>query len=72
MAKTTAKGEIGEAMVIADLIRPGHDVAIPFGHKRFYHLRHRRSSSVVEHSPRKRKARGSIPLSGSRKAPEQP
>ena len=32
MAKTTAKGEIGEAMVIADLIRQGHDVAIPFGH----------------------------------------
>jgi hypothetical protein len=31
-AKTTQKGEIGEAMVIADLIRQGHDVAIPFGH----------------------------------------
>ena len=31
-ARTTEKGEIGEAMVIADLIRQGHDVAIPFGH----------------------------------------
>lgn len=31
-ALTTEKGEIGEAMVIADLIRQGHDIAIPFGH----------------------------------------
>jgi hypothetical protein len=29
-AKTTQKGEFREAMVIADLIRQGHDVAIPF------------------------------------------
>lgn len=33
MAKTTAKGELGEAMIIADLHRQGHSVAIPFGHK---------------------------------------
>ena len=32
MATTTAKGEIGEAMILADLQRQGHDVAIPFGH----------------------------------------
>lgn len=31
-ARTTEKGEIGEAMVIADLIKQGHDIAIPFGH----------------------------------------
>lgn len=31
-ARTTEKCEIGEAMVIADLIRQCHDVAIPFGH----------------------------------------
>lgn len=31
-ALTTEKGEIGEAMVIADLIRQGHDIAIPVGH----------------------------------------
>lgn len=31
-ARTTEKGEIGEAMVIADLIRQGHEIAIPFGH----------------------------------------
>jgi PD-(D/E)XK endonuclease len=37
-AKTTAKGELGEAMVIADLIRQGHDVAIPFGHNKPYDL----------------------------------
>ncbi len=32
MGKTTAKGEIGEAMILADLQRQGHTVAIPFGH----------------------------------------
>ena len=32
MARTTAKGEIGEAMILADLRRQGHEVAIPFGH----------------------------------------
>ena len=32
MAKTTEKGEIGEAMILADLRRQGHQVAIPFGH----------------------------------------
>lgn len=37
-AKTTEKGEIGEAMVIADLIRQGHDVAIPFGHNQPFDL----------------------------------
>ena len=37
-AKTTEKGEIGEAMVIADLMRQGHDVAIPFGHNQPYDL----------------------------------
>jgi hypothetical protein len=31
-ALTTEKGEIREAMVIADLIKQGHDIAIPFGH----------------------------------------
>jgi hypothetical protein len=37
-AKTTEKGEIGEAMVIADLMRQGHDIAIPFGHNQPYDL----------------------------------
>lgn len=37
-AKTTEKGEIGEAMVIADLMRQGHEVAIPFGHNQPYDL----------------------------------
>lgn len=32
MGSTTNKGEIGEAMVLADLRRRGHGVAIPFGH----------------------------------------
>jgi PD-(D/E)XK endonuclease len=32
MGKTNAKGEIGEAMILADLQRQGHGVAIPFGH----------------------------------------
>ncbi|MGD2044291.1 MAG: group I intron-associated PD-(D/E)XK endonuclease [Acidimicrobiia bacterium] len=35
-AKTTEKGEIGEAMVIADLMRQGHGIAIPFGHNQPY------------------------------------
>ena len=37
-AKTTEKGEIGEAMVIADLTRQGHDIAIPFGHNQPFDL----------------------------------
>ncbi|MGD2060036.1 MAG: group I intron-associated PD-(D/E)XK endonuclease [Acidimicrobiia bacterium] len=37
-ATTTEKGEIGEAMVIADLMRQGHDIAIPFGHNQPYDL----------------------------------
>lgn len=32
MGTTTTKGEIGEAMVLADLRRRGYGVAIPFGH----------------------------------------
>jgi hypothetical protein len=32
MGITTQKGEIGEAMVLADLRRKGYGVAIPFGH----------------------------------------
>jgi PD-(D/E)XK endonuclease len=32
MGITNAKGEIGEAMVLADLHRKGYGVAIPFGH----------------------------------------
>ncbi len=32
MGTTTAKGEVGEAMILADLQRQGHGVAIPFGH----------------------------------------
>lgn len=32
MGTTTRKGEIGEAMVLADLQRKGYGVAIPFGH----------------------------------------
>ncbi len=32
MGDTTTKGEIGEAMVIADLRKRGFGVAIPFGH----------------------------------------
>ncbi|MEX1134948.1 MAG: group I intron-associated PD-(D/E)XK endonuclease [Acidimicrobiia bacterium] len=31
MGITTAKGEVGEAIVLADLQRQGHGVAIPFG-----------------------------------------
>jgi hypothetical protein len=31
MGKTNAKGEIGEAMILADLHRQGHGIAIPFG-----------------------------------------
>ncbi len=37
-AKTTEKGEIGEAVVIADLMRQGHDIAIPFGHNKPFDL----------------------------------
>jgi len=37
-AKTTQKGEVGEAKVIADLIRQGHDIAIPFGHNQPFDL----------------------------------
>jgi len=32
MGKTNAKGEIGEAMILADVQRQGHSIAIPFGH----------------------------------------
>jgi hypothetical protein len=32
MGATNAKGEIGEAMVLADLQRKGYGVAVPFGH----------------------------------------
>jgi hypothetical protein len=32
MGVTTRKGEIGEAMVLADLQRKGYGVAVPFGH----------------------------------------
>jgi len=32
MGATTRKGEIGEAMVLADLQQKGYGVAIPFGH----------------------------------------
>ena len=32
MGQTNAKGEIGEAMILADLQRQGHGIAIPFGH----------------------------------------
>src|SRR3954469_2924741 len=32
MGRTNRKGEIGEAMVLADLQRKGYGVAIPFGH----------------------------------------
>jgi hypothetical protein len=32
MGKTNAKGKIGEAMILADLQRQGHGIAIPFGH----------------------------------------
>lgn len=32
MGITTRKGELGEAMVLADLQRKGYAVAIPFGH----------------------------------------
>ena len=32
MGKANAKGEIGEAMILADLQRQGHGIAIPFGH----------------------------------------
>jgi hypothetical protein len=38
MAKTTEKGEIGEAIFLADLRRQGHEVAIPFGHNLPYDL----------------------------------
>lgn len=32
MGVTTRKGELGEAMILADLQRKGYGVAIPFGH----------------------------------------
>jgi PD-(D/E)XK endonuclease len=32
MGQTNAKGEIGEAMILADLQRQDHGIAIPFGH----------------------------------------
>jgi PD-(D/E)XK endonuclease len=32
MGKTNAKGEMGVAMILADLQRQGHGIAIPFGH----------------------------------------
>ena len=32
MGKTNAKGEVGEAMILADLQRQGHGIAIPLGH----------------------------------------
>jgi hypothetical protein len=32
MGTTTRKGELGEAMVLADLQRKGYGVAVPFGH----------------------------------------
>jgi hypothetical protein len=32
MGETTAKGELGEAMILADLVGQGHGVAIPWGH----------------------------------------
>jgi hypothetical protein len=32
MGMTNAKGEIGAAMILADLQRQGHGIAIPFGH----------------------------------------
>jgi hypothetical protein len=32
MGVTTQKGELGEAMVLADLQRKGYGVALPFGH----------------------------------------
>lgn len=38
MGITTAKGEIGEAIILADLQRQGHGVAIPFGHDLPYDL----------------------------------
>lgn len=56
MGKTTAKGELGEAMILADLQRQGHGVANRYLAQRMtgpYHWTSRRSSSVVEQSPRK-------------------
>ncbi len=38
MGVTTAKGEVGEAIILADLQRQGHGVAIPFGHDLPYDL----------------------------------
>jgi hypothetical protein len=38
MGITTAKGEVGEAIILADLQRHGHGVAIPFGHDLPYDL----------------------------------
>ncbi|HKZ24347.1 MAG TPA: group I intron-associated PD-(D/E)XK endonuclease [Acidimicrobiia bacterium] len=38
MGITTAKGEVGEAIILADLQRQGHGVAIPFGHDLPYDL----------------------------------
>jgi hypothetical protein len=38
MGITTAKGELGEAIILADLQRQGHGVAIPFGHDLPYDL----------------------------------
>jgi hypothetical protein len=38
MGVTNAKGEVGEAIILADLQRQGHGVAIPFGHDLPYDL----------------------------------
>jgi hypothetical protein len=38
MGITTAKGEVGEAIILADLQRQGHGAAIPFGHDLPYDL----------------------------------
>jgi hypothetical protein len=49
MGVTNTKGEIGEAMVLADLQRKGYGVAIPFGHDlRFDLILIRKSSSELE------------------------
>lgn len=48
---------IGEAMVIADLIRQGHDVAIPFGHNQPFDL-----IVIRKEDGRRRRFKSSTPL----------
>jgi len=49
MVDTTTKGEIGEAMVVADLRKRGFGVAIPFGHDVPFDLMNQSNSAWVSY-----------------------